>query len=78
MIDYKKVGALAEFMVKVIASYPSLRYENEGEVRWDYVYDHCVMQYPYEFDVEMFEEAVNLILEAAMRVDADEETPTIH
>jgi hypothetical protein len=69
MIDYDKVTPLAQFMIEMIAKYPENR-EADG-VRWDYVHDDVMMDYPGEFDDELFEEAVDLILEAAYK-------PTLH
>jgi hypothetical protein len=68
--DLKEVSALAEFMVKAAAR-PENR-ATDGRVSWDFVSADVYLDYEGDFDEEMIEEAIDLILEAA------EELPTIH
>ena len=69
MIDYAKVTPLAEFIIKAIAENPENR--TADGVNWNFVSADVYMDYKGDFDDEMIDDAIDLILEAANQ-------PTIH
>jgi len=69
MIDYAKVTPLAEFIIKAIAENPENR--TADGVNWNFVFADVYMDYKGDFDDEMIDDAIDLILEAANQ-------PTIH
>ena len=75
MIDYNKVSPLAQFMIKSIATNPENRNE-DGTVDWNFVSSDVYLEYNGDFDDEMIDDAIDLILEAA--ASEVENKPTIH
>jgi hypothetical protein len=71
MKDYEALGELAKFMVEAIAMNPENR--NENGVNWDFVSSDVYLDYAGEFNDEMIEDAIDLIIEAA-----ETEKVTIH
>ena len=69
MIDYAKVTPLAEFIIKAIAENPENR--TADGVNWNFVSADVYMDYKGDFDDEMIDDAIDLILEAANQ-------PTVH
>ena len=71
MKDYEALGELAKFMVEAIATNP----ENIGVdgVNWDFVSSDVYLDYAGEFNDEMINDAIDLIIEAA-----ETEKVTIH
>jgi hypothetical protein len=72
MKNYEQIGELAKFMIEAIALNPENRDENG--VNWDFVSSDVYLDYAGEFNDEMIEDAIDLILEAAEM----EKKPTIH